>query len=74
MKSILERLINLLLVMLVLIASFAHIESWWSMSLKHFLTGAAFFLVAIVGFIGGLNYVLFGKFRLWNKATTGAKD
>ena len=63
MKNIFKRLINFLLIIFVVLGlgiSFAEFEMRF---FNNFVLGFLLFL----GFIGGLNYVFFGKFTIWNK-------
>jgi hypothetical protein len=67
MKRLFGRLVNVLFVVLVLIAFFiifSDIKDW---SVFHMVTAPLFLFAMVVGLICGINYVLFGKFRVWNK-------
>ena len=61
MKDILKRLINFILVAFSLLLLFFMIVEGGVKTEVFLITAMIFF-----GIIGGLNYILFGKFRIWN--------
>ncbi len=63
MKNILKRLMNFLLIIFLalgLVISFLEFD-------MQYFNGFALGFLVFFGIMGGLNYVLFGKFTLWNK-------
>jgi hypothetical protein len=63
MKNIFKRLMNFLLIIFIglgLGISFVVFE-------MEFINNFVFGFLLFLGFIGGLNYVFFDKFTLWNK-------
>ena len=62
MKNLFKRLMNFLLVTTLIIGFFFEMGNKIT-----YLTEWVIGLICFLGFVAGINYVLFGKFRIWNK-------
>jgi hypothetical protein len=63
MKNIFKRLMNFFIIFFLVIISLVFFDEFES---KYFV-GYLILYLSFIGIMGGLNYIFFGKFTLWNQ-------